>query len=166
MTLCPNGKCQREPSNLEKGYNCECDDGLLSCNRTNPCLNNPCLNNSTCSSKENGYSCECLASYTGKHCEYPLIEMLKWSEWGKWSECHLDERENLCLEVSKRDCVNGFNRECRGATKRKRICTHHSHDSANACQSNEQYRNKIFSDFFVINEYITNLTNQEKKYGK
>lgn len=153
LNLCPNGKCQREPSNFEKGYTCECDNGLLACNRTDSCLSNPCVNNATCTSKENGYSCKCLdESYAGKNCEYRDNQVSNWSEWGKWSQCFWDGIESACVEVSKRNCIK---QGCKGAFNRKRICMHH--DLKN-CQKSSFGLAKPFSDFFVIYDYFSNLT--------
>ena len=33
------------------------------------CLSSPCQNNGTCSDEVNGYSCACIAGYTGADCE-------------------------------------------------------------------------------------------------
>ena len=38
----------------------------------NDCLPNPCMNEGTCSDRIDGYSCSCVAGYTGQNCEISM----------------------------------------------------------------------------------------------
>ena len=35
----------------------------------NECISNPCKNSTSCINKVGGYTCTCMAGYTGAHCE-------------------------------------------------------------------------------------------------
>ena len=35
----------------------------------NECSSSPCENGGSCTDSVNGYTCSCVLSYTGKHCE-------------------------------------------------------------------------------------------------
>jgi hypothetical protein len=61
------------------------------------CSSNPCLNGGTCTDQVNGYSCTCVAGYTGNRCEnsellafmssFMILSLLKYYRikvsWGK-----------------------------------------------------------------------------------
>lgn len=60
-------------------FACRCPDGFtgsrehyLCDTEVNLCYSNPCRNNGTCYRKEGGYSCGCLAGFTGANCEITL----------------------------------------------------------------------------------------------
>ena len=40
----------------------------------NDCLVNPCMNGATCNDELNGYTCTCVAGYTGDRCETGMLE--------------------------------------------------------------------------------------------
>jgi len=48
---------------------------VLFCPETDTCLSYPCLHGGSCTDELDGYSCICLASYSGDHCQ--------------WRKCHI-----------------------------------------------------------------------------
>ena len=47
---------------------------LLKISEINECLSSPCNNSAACSDGLNGYTCSCLAGFTGDHCQTGEIE--------------------------------------------------------------------------------------------
>lgn len=51
-----------------------CTAGTCTANVSNNCSPSPCQNGSTCVNETSGYTCECLAGYTGTNCETEINE--------------------------------------------------------------------------------------------
>ena len=43
------------------------------------CASSPCENGATCTDAVDSYTCDCIAGYTGKHCETGKIEEMSYS---------------------------------------------------------------------------------------
>eukprot|EP00795_Rhopilema_esculentum_P003142 gene3143-1447_t len=68
---CQNGKCVDEHAS----YFCICDPGFTGRNcesDINECESLPCFNGGTCRNDVNRFQCNCLAGYSGTHCEEVL----------------------------------------------------------------------------------------------
>uniref|UniRef100_A0A8C0GY29 Neurogenic locus notch homolog protein 2 n=1 Tax=Chelonoidis abingdonii TaxID=106734 RepID=A0A8C0GY29_CHEAB len=75
---------------LQDTYECVCPPGYAGkdCQWIDACMSQPCANGSTCITSGSGFSCTCLAGYTGPKCEIDLNECATPGQCQNGGTCH------------------------------------------------------------------------------
>ncbi len=138
--LCGLFQCERDPSNTDYGYMCNCKQGFISLNKLSKsksisdprCVDidecklspRPCFNKGNCTNTVGSYYCRCTNQYIGDKCQNKNQLLSEWRLWGPWSECSVTCGTGN--QYSRRECPMEANQNvtyCHGNNAKTQECS-------------------------------------------